>query len=149
MSDYEEDEDDDYQDFREERGAVERTEKRHVFFDMENEPAKDARSQTPLEKFISNIRNVSDKILDNRHIDSRLFNKDDVNQIISNINLFSKPEYKNPTCFVFGYIATRRGSKIDYDTLIKLYKIIDKVDETKNIRNADIIRYCTLWINTV
>ena len=60
-----------------------------------------------------------------------------------------KSEYKNPTCFVFGYIATRGGSKIYYDILIKLYKIIDKVDETKNIRDVDIIRYFTLWINTV
>ena len=147
MSDYEEE--DDYQDFREERGAMERAERRHVFIDMENEPAKDARLQTPLEKFIINIRKVTDKILDNRYIDSRLFNKNDLNQIISSIHLFSKPEYKNPTCFVFGYIATSGGRKIDYDTLIKLYKIIDKVDETKNIKDADIIRYCTLWINTV
>ena len=147
--DYDEEDYDEYRESKEERGVGERTQQRHVFIDAENDAEKDARLKTPLEHFTTNIRKVSEKILVNIYLDTRIFNKNDVTQIISNIHLFSKPECKNPTCFVLGYIATVGGQNINYDILSKLYKIIDKIDETKNIKDADIIRYCTLWINTV
>ena len=145
MSDYE-----DYEDFefREEKNAGERAGAGHTYIDTD-EVEKDVRLKTPLELFITNIRQISNDIINNKYLSPKIFNKSDLELILKSIYLFDKPEYKNPLCFIFGYIATEGGSVINEKKLYELYNNIETVDSTGNIQPPDIIRYCTLWINTV
>ena len=135
-------------DFKEERAAGERTEKR-TYVDLDYDVEKDVRQKAPIEIFIDNIRKIGNIIIDNNYLDKKIFNSNDLDIILKNIYLFNKPEYKNPTCFILGYISTNGGSSISKEKLFRMYSLIDEIDSSSNIQPPDVIRYCTLWINTV
>jgi len=142
------DDDEEEFDFKEERSAGERTEKR-TYVDLDYDVEKDIRQKTPIEIFVDSVRKIANIIIDNNYVDKKIFNSNDLDIILKNIYLFNKPEYKNPTCFILGYIATDGGRSISKEKLFKMYRLIDEIDSSTNIQPPDIIRYSTLWINTV
>ena len=55
--------------------------------------------------------------------------------------------YKNPTCYVLGYLVTDGGKKIDksrFDQVIKT--VLPHSEHQESVLPADIIRYSRLWM---
>uniref|UniRef100_A0A6C0LXY2 Uncharacterized protein n=1 Tax=viral metagenome TaxID=1070528 RepID=A0A6C0LXY2_9ZZZZ len=101
--------------------------------------------QTPLGRFCIKVDAVS------RNIESEcnLLNQADITMLQSFSQKVPRVRYKNPTAFVLGYIATKRGaSKIDIQTLETVYNCYKKtvsVDKDESVKKSDVIRYARLW----
>lgn len=101
--------------------------------------------QTPLGRFCIKVYAIS------RNIESEcaLINQPDIEMLQTFSQKVPMVRYKNPTAFVLGYIATKRGSiKIDPKSLEEAYICYKKtvsVDKDESIKKSDIIRYSRLW----
>lgn len=143
--------DDDYyneepmQEFRDERNAFERAGIRNdVDIDIEDIEKKSRTKKSPLERFIESVNAISLDLIARENI----LDETDKKILLENIKNLEKPEYKNATGYIFGYIVTNGGNEIDRLKLSKLVSIIQKnLIEDTSVQAPDIIRYGRLWQN--
>lgn len=168
------DDDDEYNNI-EMQGAfkdIERTSKRDVNIDLYIDMIGSKRSKlfrSDIEIFITDIVRITKEL-----IDINVLNTNDQDIILDTISKLDKPEYKNATAYILGYIISQGGNKLSIDfyyltlTLLgknikdeKIKKITNdsiknkiysikrnkfKVDD-KSVESPDIIRYGRLWMN--
>ena len=142
-------EEDDYvqeQEFGQERNVFERVGIRNDFIDIDIDRKKSRTQKTPIERFVENTNAISLDLMNSLNILSDA----DIKIILESIRLVDNPEYKNPTGFILGYFATNGGNKIDKKKLKKTFDIIEdeKIVDT-TVSQADVVRYCRLWLNLI
>lgn len=54
-------------------------------------------------------------------------------------------KYKNPTCYILGYVATSGGTKMNKSGMDTVLKIVPKLDKKLGIEPPDVIRYARYW----
>jgi hypothetical protein len=105
-------------------------------------PKKNRTQETPIERFVKFVNAIALELTNENYL-----SEDDVKYILEKIRKVNKPEYKNPTAYILGYIATNNGgNKINKDKLIECFNLLDKLVD-KSVTQPDIIRYARLWMN--
>ena len=112
---------------------------------VDGQPLK---TQTPLGRFCLRVDAVS------RNINSTCMGfslpDDQIEILLEKGQELDRVEFKNPTAFVLGYLATARGSrkiaKSLLDNVWTCYKSIGSINKDLSIRKPDIIRYARLWV---
>jgi len=100
-----------------------------------NNDMKDVR-----QKFRVFVNIVANAMVDQRVVS---LSKNDIGFILSQTDMVSLPEYKNPTGFVLGYWVGKDG-EIDKQALARLEPNLSKLEYP--IKLYDVIRYARLWI---
>ena len=101
--------------------------------------------QTPLGRFCIKVDAIS------RNIESecKLLVQSDIGILQTFSQKVPRVQYKNPTAFVLGYIATKGGNKnIDEKSLKVVYDCYNKtesIDKDDSVKKPDVIRYARLW----
>ena len=98
----------------------------------------------PVKYFKDSVAAISNEI----HNDfPSLLKSADIDIILSKIDTTRKAGFKNPSCYILGYIVTKK-KKIDIDsgTLEEVFTKVVPTLKDKSIKKEDIIRYGTLWI---
>ena len=123
--------------------AFERVGRRNDFdlLDIQNLDKKNKLKKTPLERFYETVNAISRQLLELHKISDG-----DIKFILENIARLDKPEYKNATGYILGYIVSGGGNKINKKKLLEVLDILDYLDD-KSVQAPDIIRYSRLWIN--
>jgi len=76
-------------------------------------------------------------------------NNDNIIQILDMTDNLKDPQYKNPTSYVLGYIASDGGVRITKATVNNVFKnILNKVDD-KSVKEEDVLRYARLWYDLI
>lgn len=70
----------------------------------------------------------------------------DISNILEYIPLVDRPQYKNATCYILGYIGTNGGRSSDENSIKKVIGLVKSINEN-GIYPADVIRYINLWEN--
>ncbi len=142
--------DDDYneepmQEFRDERNAFERAGIRNdVDIEIEDIEEKSRTKKSPIERFIESVNAISLDIISRENI----LDENDRKILLEYIKKLEKPEYKNATGYIFGYIVTNGGNEIDKLKLSKLVRLIQRnLIADSSVQPPDIIRYGRLWQN--
>ena len=102
--------------------------------------------QTPLGRFCIKVDAIA------RNIESECKNqlgKADIKILLDFSQELPRVRYKNPTAFVLGYLATKRGTskinKISLNSAYDCYQKTSSVSKDESVKKADIIRYARLW----
>jgi len=145
-----EDEDEDVDEFVAEMGAFDRV----AFTGLTGNAPKtrlEKAAQEPLEKFIQSVQAIA---LDNS--DKLIITNGDIQEMIETASYLEHVEHKNPSAYIFGFLATEGGKKYEIENgnkiiLPELYdKIIKKVlqfkDSDSSVFPEDVIRYSRLWL---
>jgi hypothetical protein len=74
---------------------------------------------------------------------------DDITQLIENVEKLNNPQYKNPTAYLLGYVASSGGRVIDKKTVNNVFNNLLKTVSDKSVKNEDVLRYARLWYNLV
>lgn len=125
--------------------------------------------RSDIEIFITDIVKITKEL-----IEINIITDKDQNNILENMNNLQKPEFKNATAYILGYIVSQGGFKLSKDfyylTLVligknlkedKILKISNEMVknkifsiirtkyrmEDKSVESPDIIRYGRLWLN--
>lgn len=105
-------------------------------------PKKNRTQETPIERFVKFVNAIALELTNENHL-----SENDVRYILEKIRVINKPEYKNPTAYILGYIATNYGgNQINKDKLIECFNLLDKLAD-KSVTQPDVIRYARLWMN--
>ena len=111
---------------------------------VDGQPLK---TQTPLGRFCLKVDAVS------RNINSTCrFSLPDeqIQTLLDKSQELHRVEFKNPTAFVLGYLATGKGTigitKTSLSNVWKCYESTDGINKDLSIREPDIIRYARLWV---
>jgi len=72
---------------------------------------------------------------------------EDVNQLIEIADIINEPQYKNPSAYVLGYIASQGGQNINKRNVNMVFKNILKEVSDKSVKEEDVLRYARLWCN--
>jgi len=106
---------------------------------------KDHMSQTPLERFVSQVDAISRNITEQRIHD---IGQSSIDYMIKIAELLPFVEYKNPLAYVLGYIASKGGRDIDSKLVQESFIILKKLS-IESVQNPDVIRYARLWKNLI
>ena len=147
-NEYEDEYEDEYEkedniEMKGEVNAFERTGIRNDFnmLDVENLDKKSKLKKTPLERFYESVNGICQQLLErNKLVEG------DIRIILENIGQLDKPEYKNATAYILGYIVSGGGNKINKKKLLDAIDLLEYLED-KSIQAPDIIRYSRLWIN--
>jgi hypothetical protein len=91
----------------------------------------------PVERFTRQVNAIS------RNPNIQL-SEEDTDILLSKISNISNINYKNPTGYVLGYIATRGGRNLDKKSVTNIFKyILPKLQES--VEQPDVIRYGRYW----
>jgi hypothetical protein len=96
--------------------------------------------QDPIEKFSVTVDAISRNLAN--YID---LNQKDIDNMIENIGLLKNIEFKNPSGYVLGYLASKGGKKIEKSIVQNIFK--NALPHTQGITEPDIIRYAKLWLS--
>jgi hypothetical protein len=123
--------------------AFERVGLRNDFnmIDLENLDKKNKLKKTPLERFYETTNAICQQLFDKNKL-----SEIDIKNILENIGKIDKPEYKNATGYILGYIVSNGGNKIIKKKLLDSEDILDNLED-KSVQIPDIIRYSRLWMN--
>ena len=125
-------------DFQPERNVFERvgiqSDKIHTGIDIEH--IKD-----PFERFTVQVDAISRNLI---HSGINISDKD-IENMIDKINSISSIEYKNPTGFVLGYIASQNGNVLEKKRLEYVFKAVLPYISDESINKSDIVRYARYW----
>ena len=102
------------------------------------------KTQDPVERLKININAIS---MDLMKYDNNI-TYEDIEIMTYNVNKLNKPEYKNATAYVLGYLATRKNSRKLNKKII--YEVFDKClpnIQDSSVKKPDVIRYARLWLN--
>jgi len=69
----------------------------------------------------------------------------DIQKMIEKSNVLPHINYKNPTAYVLGYIASNGGSRITQEQFNNSSKLLEYVYDT-SVLEPDILRYARLWM---
>jgi hypothetical protein len=100
-----------------------------------------------IENFVINVNNIGKELVDNN-----ILINDDIEILLNNIIKLDKPQYKNATAYILGYIATDRGRELTQENFKKAYNLIKKTKKHKytvedtSVQTPDIVRYARLWL---
>jgi hypothetical protein len=72
---------------------------------------------------------------------------EDINQLIEMADYINDPQYKNPTAYVLGYIASEGGRNIDKRNINNIFNNVLSEVSDKSVKQEDILRYTRLWYN--
>ena len=109
---------------------------------MDNLDKKNKLKKTPLERFYESVNAICQKLLDKNKL-----SQGDIKFILESIGKIDKPEYKNATGYILGYIVSGGGNKINKKKLLEAIDLSSDFLEDKSVQAPDIIRYSRLWIN--
>ena len=145
FDDYNDYEEEHVQEFRDERNAFERAGIRNdIDVEIEDIEKKSRTKKTPLERFVESVNAISLDLINRENI----LDENDRKYILESIKNVDKPEYKNATGYIFGYIVTNGGNQINKLKLSKLVSLIQKnLISDNSLQPPDIIRYARLWQN--
>lgn len=106
--------------------------------------------RSDIEIFVHTVYNVGKELVDNN-----IISQTELDILLENMSKLNKPEYKNATAYILGYIASN-GQKKDMSrkNLIKSISLITKgqspyLVEDQSVDCAAIIRYARLWQNII
>ncbi len=132
------------QEFGQERNVFERVGIRNDLIDIDIDKKKSRTQKTPIERFVENVNAIALDLMNSLNIIS----EGDIKIILESIRLIENPEYKNPSAYILGYIATNGGNKIEKRSLKETFEIIEEGKiEDSSVTQPDVIRYCRLWLN--
>jgi hypothetical protein len=102
-----------------------------------------------IEIFVQTVYNVGKDLVDNSIISTS-----DLDSLLDNMSKLKKPEYKNATAYILGYIASNGGNSIDQNNLKKALRLITPgkslyLVEDDSVDCAAVIRYSRLWQNII
>ena len=148
MEDYEE-YNDDYNEnvenmFGQERNVYERVGIRgdvNVDIDMIGMDKKKPSQKTPLERFIESVNAITLQILNEK----KMLSQGDLKIILETITSLNTPEYKNPTGYVLGYMASNGGFNMVGEKIFDLFDLLEFLED-KSVKPEDVIRYARLWL---
>lgn len=113
---------------------------------IDGQPLK---TQTPLGRFCLKVDAVSRNI--NSTCKGFSISDEQIQKLLNKSQELHRVEFKNPTAFVLGYLATSRGNRaIDKTSLNNVwicYESTSEYDRDSSIKKPDIIRYARLWVN--
>ena len=104
--------------------------------------------RSDIEIFVHTVYNVGKELIDNNELSSK-----DLDILLETMSRLNKPQYKNATAYILGYIASGNGNDITKERLKDALKLIrfDKkgtyLVEDKSLDCASILRYARLWQN--
>jgi hypothetical protein len=133
--------------YRSEINAFERTSLRHVSGLTEIDEGTalgkiqkklERQLLTPQDKFIKTVESFIYEYGDVFDI-----SPNDSQILIDKINLIKDIQYKNPICYVLGYMATNGGIEFNKKTVKKIFNNLDKI----KIKNVDVIKYGRFWLD--
>ena len=148
MEDYEE-YNDDYNEnvenmFGQERNVYERVGMRgdvNVDIDMIGMDKKKPSQKTPLERFIESVNAITLQIMNEK----KMLSQGDLKIILETITSLKKPEYKNPTGYVLGYMDSNGGFNMVGEKIFDLFDLLEFLED-KSVKPEDVIRYARLWL---
>lgn len=100
-----------------------------------------------IENFVINVNNIARELIEND-----IILNDDLEILLNSIVKIDKPQYKNATAYILGYIASDRGKELTIDNFKKAFNLIKKSKKYKytvndtSVQTPDIIRYARLWL---
>ena len=110
---------------------------------------KPLKLQTPLGRFCLRVDAIARNI---GEMCTFSVPENDIQILLAKSQELPRVEYKNPTAFVLGYLATRGGTRdINKRSLAQTWNCYRKTNADKkdeSIREPDIIRYARLWITS-
>ena len=147
MEDYEEDNEENNDNmenmFGQERNVYERVGIRgDIDIELGGGLEKKKSQKTPLERFIETVNAITLQIINEKN----MLTQGDLKIILESISLVNKPEYKNPTAYVLGYMASNGGFNMIGEKIFDIFELLEFVQD-KTVNPEDIIRYSRLWIN--
>lgn len=72
---------------------------------------------------------------------------EDLNKLIELVDILDKPQYKNPTAYVLGYMASNGGESINKQNFNNILKTALKSVSDKSVQSEDVLRYARLWLS--
>ena len=106
--------------------------------------------RSDIETFVNSVYNVGRELIDNS-----ILSKNDLDILLNSMSKLNKPQYKNATAYILGYIASSGGHNITEEKIKKAFGIIrfDRKDiytvQDKSLDWASVIRYARLWQNII
>lgn len=106
--------------------------------------------KSDIEVFVHSVYNVGKELIDNNILSST-----NLDVLLNSMSKLNKPQYKNATAYILGYIASNGGYDITKEKTKKALGLIrfNKKDiytvQDKSIDCASIIRYARLWQNII
>lgn len=99
--------------------------------------------QSPDDRFIIYVNAIFRKMISGDIIN---LSEPDLVNMLSKVKNIRNIEYKNPTAYILGYIASQGGNKkpLDKATVNKVLNILPKIDDI-SITPPDVIRYARYW----
>ena len=106
------------------------------------------KTQTPLGRFCLRVDAVSRNI--NESCAGFSIPDEEIQVLLNRSQNLPRVEFKNPTAFVLGYLATRKGTigitKTSLKNVWGCYGSVGGINKDSSIREPDIIRYARLWV---
>ena len=100
--------------------------------------------QDPVVKFKCYVDIISRKLIVN---DIRIEERD-ITQMIAQVEKLQYINFKNPSAYILGYIASSGGRNISESNVNYCFtKVLPLVELEAGLQRPDIIRYARLWIN--
>jgi len=100
--------------------------------------------QDPVERFAVYVDAISRNLNSNRDIE---IVDNDIIEMLTHIKDIKDVQYKNPSAYILGYLATNGGRKMDKSTVKNVIEKILPQVSGGSVEPADIIRYSRLWMN--
>jgi hypothetical protein len=137
---------DDGEDYKAERNAFERVGMADELIGMFSDD--DVRTRDPLELFRRKVRAISLQIND---AFPGVLSKTDINNMLVKAESITHVDFKSPTSYVLGYIASNGGTKITDRSVDYVFKKIlpyinDTSKEFEFVKEPDVIRYARYWL---
>jgi Family of unknown function (DUF5770) len=133
---------DDY-DFQMEAKAYERTGPSGKLAELLSGQTKDKRKESPTDRFLIAVDAIS------REFESNGIAKisdSDITKMLEKSQDISDIKYKNPTCWILGYLASSGGSSLDKKRVLKVIDdILPQISKSDGVEAPDVIRYARFW----
>jgi hypothetical protein len=97
----------------------------------------------PIQRFTQFTKTVAQDMVSQGVINLK---RPDIGYIIEQIPYIQNAKYKNPTAFVLGFWVTTQEGTINKEKFKKLIPFLPNLDYP--VKEADVIRYANLWIQT-
>lgn len=98
--------------------------------------------QDPVERFQSQVDGISRSLADN----GASIAESDIARMLEKISSLNKVEYKNPTAYVLGYLASTRGTEITQSSTSNVFDKVLPSARDRSVKPEDVLRYARLWI---
>tara|TARA_A100001011_G_C14302881_1_gene841674 strand:+ start:586 stop:1035 length:450 start_codon:yes stop_codon:yes gene_type:complete len=100
--------------------------------------------QDPLERFQIRVDAIARSM--KASFPGNLINEESIQNMLEKAHLLEYVQYKNPTAYVLGYIASTGGKNLTPETFSFVEKKIEPLTLEGNIKSPDILRYARLWV---